>query len=167
LGCEVQWKAIGKNGHKIEDLVTGLELLPQLTPDLIVVSVGVNDVSGMTSVTRWHLGLVQLISGLKARFRCPIIFLGIPPMGEFSELPQPLRFALGVRASMLDRLLADSAEVRNVFWADAARVFDESHVAEDGYHPNEKACEIGATQMINVLEEAGYTGALKSSGLEP
>ncbi len=153
-GRTVLWAARGNNGDKVSDLIARIPDIGWEPVDLVVVSVGVNDVSGLTSLARWQRRIGELIAVLKRHFSAPVVFLGLPPMGKFSGLPQPLRFALGVRASMLDFLLRQAALVNHdVYWSDSQSVFDETHVADDGYHPNEEACRIGARQIIRVLED--------------
>ena len=48
-GQPMRWRAMGANGHRLEDV---LQLLPQLKfldqkPELLIINVGVNDVSGL------------------------------------------------------------------------------------------------------------------------
>ena len=92
------------------------------------------------------------MAALRERFGAPIVFVGLPPMGRFTGLPQPLRFALGVRAALLDRVLVQASSViEDVFWFDATASFNEKHLAIDGYHPGESGCEICAEQIVSLL----------------
>ena len=138
----------GRNGDRVRDLIARLPLLDGVEPDLVLVSIGVNDVSHLTSVTRWQWEVTHLIAELKLRFSAPIVFLGIPPMGQFSALPQPLRFALGVRARLLDQTLQQAAKLLSgIYWFDTASGFQAQLLARDGYHPGPLACESLATAL--------------------
>lgn len=143
----VHWSAFGCNGDKTRDLIQKIETLPIGKVDAVIISIGVNDVSGLTPISRWQFEITTIIGMLKDRFQAPIIFMGLPPMGKFPALPQPLRFALGTRAAMLDLMLKNAAlVVPGVQWSDSNLV--EAPVASDGYHPNEVACEMVAREIV-------------------
>lgn len=147
------WSARGVNGHAIADLISEVEKMPTTKHDLILVSIGVNDVTRLTGLLRWQLQLTQLIPLLTERAD-KIVFLGVPPMEYFTALPQPLRWVLGVRAAMLDQSLKQSAELLpQVDWLALGMKFDAEHLAEDGYHPNEIACREIATHIASFINE--------------
>ncbi len=146
-GCPVHWSAFGSNGDQACDLTKKIQQFPREKVDAVIVSIGVNDVSGLTSVTRWQIEITLMIAELKNHFRAPIVFMGLPPMGRFPGLPQPLRFALGTRAAMLDLILKNAAlVVPGVYWSDSS--LEGAPVASDGYHPGEIACEMVAAQIV-------------------
>jgi lysophospholipase L1-like esterase len=68
----------------------------------------------------------------------PVVLAGVPPVGSFPVLPQPLRALLGLRAWWLDRAAARLAA------ADSHAVYvptrirgDLRHLfAADGFHPS-------------------------------
>ncbi len=152
-GQHVDWSSHGVNGDRAREVLEKVPGISASKVDLVVISVGVNDVSRLTSVTRWQFEITALIAALRERFGAPIVFLGLPPMGRFSGLPQPLRYAMGVRAELLDLMLRNAAIViDDVYWSDSFSAFDETHVARDGYHPNERACEIGAGQILSAID---------------
>ncbi len=124
-----------------------------IQPDYVVVSVGVNDVSRLTSLTRWNFEITQVIAELREYHGVPIIFLGIPPMGDFPALAHPLKFALGVRAAMLDKTIQRAAELLpDIYWIDTHSLFQHGHMAADGYHPSASGCdEMGRTIAEVVL----------------
>lgn len=147
------WQAIGVNGDTLADLLSKAQSLPPGRFDLIVVSIGVNDVTRLTGLLRWQLQLTQLIPMLNSKAE-RLVFLGIPPMQFFTALPQPLRWVLGVRAAMLDKSLRQAADlVPGVYWLELGLKFDAEHLAEDGYHPNEVACREMAEHLADALYE--------------
>lgn len=145
MGKPLRWRAIGSNGHKLQDVLVQLKQLEFLeeAPELIVINVGVNDVSNLTSLTRWQLQLTTLVSEVKSRFSAPLLLLGLPPMHAFPLLPQPLRFALGTRARMLDLSLKKIAGLlENVFYLQADLPLEPEFMAVDGYHPSAAGVQV-------------------------
>jgi len=154
---DVSWAAFGVNGLRVQDLIAKIKLLESETPDLVLISIGVNDVSRLTSVTKWQLEIATLIADLKEKYRSPIVFLGLPPMGQFPALPQPLRFALGIRAAMLDLTLKRAGElVNDVYWIEIHSPKNDFPMAEDGYHPSAIACALMADEIVKKLADSGF-----------
>ncbi len=153
-GCEVSWQARGENGDRLADLILKLTNSPLPRADVLLVSIGVNDVSGLTGILRWQMQLTELLPLLKmARAKC-IVLLGVPPMEYFTALPQPLRWVLGIRAAMLDKGLHQLAElIEEVHCLDVSLMFDAEHLAEDGYHPNEVAVRGIADEVTEHIRE--------------
>ncbi|MCB1647334.1 MAG: SGNH/GDSL hydrolase family protein [Pseudomonadales bacterium] len=159
----VSWQIEGENGDRLADLQERVQWLRPRKTDAVVISIGVNDVSHLTSVLKWQLGLTQLMSTLRDRTRAPVFFIGIPPMHRFTALPQPLRYVLGVRARMLDHALRQAARlIPWVTWIDISADFHEDHLAEDGYHPDSFASDILgqhlATAIHRYLRAGGVSG---------
>ncbi|HEX7636771.1 MAG TPA: GDSL-type esterase/lipase family protein, partial [Burkholderiaceae bacterium] len=105
-------------------------------------AVGVNDVVGQTRPAAFLAALDELHAlavaraGVTHAWHC-----GVPPMGSFSLLPQPLRWMLGRDAARLDRAL-----VRHLA-GNASRLHlalpepppgappPSGWMADDGFHP--------------------------------
>ena len=136
-------------------------------PDYVVVSIGVNDVSGLTSLTRWNFEITQVIALLREHFGVPILFLGIPPMARFPALIHPLKFALGVRAAMLDKTIQRAAELLpDVHWIDSLNLFQPGHMAVDGYHPSASGCEVLGEVIADVLGKLERMSAVKGDSVQ-
>lgn len=152
-GDAARWIARGVNGARLQDLLDDIDANPPVQADIILVSIGVNNVTSLTGLLKWQLGLTDLISRLKSRCRGTIVLLGVPPMESFTALPQPLRWVLGVRAAMLDKSLQQIGSLLpGVCWLDVGMKFDAEHLAQDGYHPNELACQEIARQIVAQLQ---------------
>ncbi|MDH5737583.1 MAG: SGNH/GDSL hydrolase family protein [Gammaproteobacteria bacterium] len=167
LGVPVSWRARGENGARLENLVAEVKKVSAqqpLTgkPSLVLISIGVNNVTGLTSVIKWQLQLMQLLSDLRQNYHCPIIMLGLPDMGHFTAIPQPLRFALGVRAAMLDSAMQRCSE--HIPWlvrvpsqiaeSDMQEASRGQLLAEDGYHPSSVACRLMAQRIVRAYSTA-------------
>ena len=150
-GHSVKWSSYGVNGDKLKDLLARVNSISGNGGNLIVVSVGVNDVTRLTSLKAWRRDLRVLINKLRGRFD-RLLFLGLPPMEAFPILPFPLRWFLGLRASMLNFCLAEETEIfHDVFHFEYHGRPSNRDMAEDGYHPSESACEDFAKIIVNAL----------------
>lgn len=155
-GSTWAWRAMGTNGDRLKDIlqhVPRLSLLEQ-KPDMVVVNVGVNDVTKLTSLMRWQLEITTLVSQLKQGLDVPVVFLGLPPMQHFSLLPQPLRFALGVRAQILDQSLERVANLLpNIHFVKTELSLQEGFMASDGYHPSAEGVEVWSQSLAAQLRD--------------
>ena len=148
--CRVCWRAEGKNGAAIAQLRNSIEQLDQnQKADVILISIGVNDVTGLSSTQRWQTQLDELVLELAARWPgAEVIFVGLPPMSRFPLPPQPLRFSLGLRASTFDQILAGVA-VKHTNVLHIPTDIDPVHqeFCEDGFHPSAESCALWANEL--------------------
>lgn len=151
---EVHWRALGRTGACVREL--GEHVLPEVPAgrwDLVLVSVGVNDVSGLTRSAEFRERLLRLVDGLQARApRATVLLCGLPRMQHFPLLPQPLRFAAGLRAETLDALAAEVAAQRpGVLHEPTTYVPRHDEFAPDGYHANAATQGAWATVLARRL----------------
>ena len=167
-GCCVQWRVDGSNGADIAEL---RQKIVQLAPgqfdqtskaDVILISIGVNDVTGLSSTRRWRLQINALMAEMKEKWpKAQIIFAGLPPMGRFPLPPQPLRFTLGLRAATLDGIAAEAISRQSNMLhipTDIDPVKEE--FCEDGFHPSAESCGRWAKELAQRFEAdnlGGYT----------
>ncbi|GAA0859544.1 SGNH/GDSL hydrolase family protein [Aliiglaciecola litoralis] len=132
----VQWQLVARTG---ESTCSVLELLQHLTPqpfDVIVTSLGVNDVTSGKSGKQFYRDLQSLHLQLMQRYTPQhIIFSGMPPMGEFPALPNPLRWYLGERAARFDRVMHQFAHHNHCQYYALPSMMDSQEMASDGFHP--------------------------------
>jgi len=144
-GVEVEWRAIGRNGA--DAAATQTKLLPRLPPasvDHFLVSVGVNDVTGLHSVRRWRADLDGLLEALARHSpAASICLLAIPPMERFPALPWPLAEVFGLRARTFNRataaLIVGRSGIAHPEYTALGPRSAEAFAA-DGYHPNADSC---------------------------
>lgn len=118
--------------------------------DLVLVSVGVNDVTGFTSLAQWQRGLLALNQTLQqGHSPSLVLFTQVPPMHHFPALPHPLRGLLGWRARQLNRVLADTLGPSQLLTVNIP--FDDAYMAEDGFHPGELGYGIWAEAVVQRL----------------
>jgi len=134
----LRWKLLAFTGATTADMLDHLQGLPDGAFDVVVTSLGVNDVTGRVSLATWRRAQQELIAVLQSRFGARHILLsGLPPMHRFPALPQPLRWYVGNRARDFNRVLADVAAGRSgcEFLALGHEMMDTSAMAGDGFHP--------------------------------
>lgn len=138
----VSWQALGVSGYDSTKMLQHLvPKMPCDAFDCIIVSVGVNDITGLTSLRRWRRNLSLLISNLHAHSPSAVIAVaGMPPMHGFPLLPQPLRAAFGLRAKAFDEVATTVVE-EHPYALHVSLDFepDPNGFAADGYHPSEES----------------------------
>lgn len=137
----VRWRAVGRTGMMAGDLDAGfLKEAVSSRADIIMISLGVNDVLHMHSPRRYTRDLCVLIAEVRRIFGdIPIMLAGIAPVGCFPAIPQPLRYILGLRARVLDRAAAVlSHSLKKVYHCPGFTPLDiiRASFASDGFHPN-------------------------------
>ncbi len=157
LKCNVNWRAIGENGIDIQGAID--RLLPKIMtnpPNYLVICLGVNDTTGLTSIKNWQRRISTLIHPFRGRSH--IYFNSTPPMEKFTALPQPLRFLMGFRAKILNRSLNDHPQQGNAFQCiPAVTLTDPKYLAIDGYHPSFEGYQAWGTMIADHIAETHET----------
>ena len=157
--CQVHWQALGNNGATCADLLRTQR--PQLqalkAADWVFVSVGVNDVTQLTTAHRWRARLQTLLQALTEHSpQAQILLAGVPPMGQFPGLPMPLRQVFGWRAARLDDVGQSlAAAMPPVLHLPTPVPEDPSAFASDGYHPNAESCRVWAEAVAANSSQTG------------
>lgn len=165
--CSVPWRVMGANGADISDLRHAVKLLTrQQQVDVILISIGVNDVTGLSSTRHWRLQVNQLVSELREKWpQARVIFVGLPPMGQFPLPPQPLRFTLGQRASTFDAIAADiiSKQARMLHILTDINPLQQEF-CDDGFHPSAKSCANWAPVLAQRCEADNLVWSVPDKG---
>jgi len=152
-GRRVHWRVEGKSGMDIAGLLALLDGMREPPPaDTVLISIGVNDVTGMRSTKAWSrnvAGLLERHARLWPRAR--LLFAGLPPMDRFPLPPQPLRFCLGMRSSALDTAAARIIAAYPGGVHVPTRIDPRLHAfCEDGFHPSAETCTLWATELAAI-----------------
>jgi lysophospholipase L1-like esterase len=155
LDCCVSWQALGVSGYDSTKVLNRLvPKLPDEAVDYIIVSAGVNDITGLATLGKWRQNLSMLLDELRTHSPDSVIAVaGMPPLHGFPLLPQPLRATFGLRSRSFDE------ETRRIVdrFPTAVHVslnFEpEPHkFASDGYHPSEESyAEFGRYMAAGLL----------------
>lgn len=152
-GRAVHWNACGRNGATVRDAMHELlATVPAQPVDVLLLAFGVNDAVAFRPVRAWRRDMLALVAALRERCAPKLVLLsGVPPMGEFPALPQPLRWVLGLKAAALDRALRQlAAEGAGLHVPlDLGRPTDAALAAEDGYHPSAEGCRVWASMLAD------------------
>lgn len=154
LDAEVRWHAVGKSGARSLDILEKyVPRLPAEPADVFVVSVGVNDVTGLVSQSDWETQIARLLEALKSHSpQATIAFSGLPPLGQFPLLPQPLRFTFGVRARSFDLAARDVVQrVPDAIHVPLDFEADPDGFSNDGFHPSEASYAIYGKMMADAV----------------
>ncbi|MEN7342143.1 MAG: SGNH/GDSL hydrolase family protein [Pseudomonadota bacterium] len=154
--CSVEWQVIGANGATLSDLEGLLPSRTRQSPSAnrhALVLAGANDTVSLTPVKHWREGMIRIRNLLRHRGVTKIYFAPVPPMWQFTLLPQPLRAVIGERALMLDFARYAVAEpYPDIHVLDSDFPNNPSLLASDGYHPGPEACRIWAEQVAAQMD---------------
>ena len=131
--------------------------------DVAVISIGVNDVTGFSSLRRWRSNVTQIIERLKTEYQCrSIVFTALPPMHEFPALPQPLRWILGQKAKCLNAVLLNLVnkyhgvnvlKLTLIPANNGPSANTLNYMAEDGFHPQVAGYQLWAKAVVKLVNE--------------
>lgn len=133
----VSWQLAAVTGHDSPALYALLEELPAQAFDVVVLSIGVNDVTALRSPRAWIAWQRKLAELIRARFHPDlIVHNAVPPMHAFTALPQPLRWYLGRWAREMNRQLAADVKKHAYRVLHSPKMDRPSEgLASDGFHP--------------------------------
>ncbi len=150
----LDWRLEARTGYTTADAHEHLAELPEERFDVVVLSLGVNDVTRGIGRRRWLARQAALADLLQARFAPrALLFTALPPMHLFPALPQPLRWYLGARARDFNAALAHWLPHRpgcHLVVPDFQT--DLTHIASDGFHPGPAAYTAWAAQVTRDID---------------
>jgi len=140
LAREIHWHASGMIGAGTRRVRR--DVVPQLPAqpfDVILVSVGVNDVLKLERSGRFGRQLLKLVRELRRHSPDAIIgYLGLPPLDEFPKLRRPLRWIVGLRIRRFDAVARETiTRVPNAMHIPVRFLPRADMFADDGLHPSE------------------------------
>jgi lysophospholipase L1-like esterase len=133
----VDWRLLARTGDRVRDALAALRDAPDLHCDVALTSLGVNDATRLASPTRFITDMAAVVGHLRERCGARLMLLsGMPPVGEFPALPQPLRWRLGVQAQRLDAALQAFVDTQpDCEHLAFGPLPDRAVMASDGFHP--------------------------------
>ena len=150
----LDWRLEARTGYTTADAHAHLAALPEDRFDVVVLSLGVNDVTRGIGRSRWLAGQAALADMLQARFAArAVLFTALPPMHLFPALPQPLRWYLGARALDFNVALADWLPSSPGCYLSAPEFEPASdYIASDGFHPGPAAYAAWAMRIAGDID---------------
>ncbi len=139
-GRAISWRGVGQMGATVqlarEALVS--QIAAGAEADVCVIALGVNDTLRLQPPRRWAGDTTALVDDLRRAINPSLIVLAaVPPVGQLTALPQPLRTRLGRHAGRLDEALQRVAHGRDdVIHVPMAFEGGADFLAADGFHPS-------------------------------
>lgn len=154
LELPVDWRTLARSGagaRMVHRLVQAGDDGP--SADLIVVSVGVNDVIGLNRGQRWQRELGTLASALRRHSPDALIaWVGLPPLDRFPLLPPALARVLGSRARTFDTGLASlAARDRRMLHVALGTAIPPELFSGDGFHPGDAGYRVLAELVADAV----------------
>ena len=152
----VTWHLHAKTGATTTSTLATLHAIPDQRFDVAVQALGVNDVTSGKTLRRWRQEQEQLVRALQQRHGIRDFWItGMPPMGRFPLLPNPLRWVLGRQAARFDRAQrARCAGADHLHYLPVTMEIDASTMAEDGFHPGPQVYAAWGQQAAVLIAEA-------------
>ena len=160
LARPVDVTSLAVSGARVADVVD--DQLPRLAstrPDVVLVSVGANDVVHLTSRADFRSIYERLVAA--ADPDAVLVLLGVPDMGAPPRFAQPLRAVAGLRGRQLDGVVREIARGAGAVHVDIAgetgppmRSDTGRFFAEDRYHPSDDGYALWAAAVVARLEPA-------------
>ncbi|MFW6766505.1 SGNH/GDSL hydrolase family protein [Acinetobacter pittii] len=155
----IRWKLHAKTGDTTKQVFQAVQHLEQQNYDVVVTSIGVNDVTKLTSASSWIKQQKQLFQYIQARFQPKLIIVsGVPPMLHFPALPNPLAWLFGKYAEQMNQVLDKWLESQNQF---KFIQYDIEHfqamnlpMASDGFHPSKEIYAIWGQQVAALVRQS-------------
>lgn len=142
------WHIQGKNGVNIAQLNT-LDV-GNSTPDVLLITIGVNDTTGLTSLSQWRQQIRLCIQRYAGK-NTYVFFTQVPNMARFPALPAPLSWFLGLRSQQLDNALLKLCHIHQWHHLKASAPIKAQWMAKDGYHPNEDGYQAWGNQISQAI----------------
>jgi lysophospholipase L1-like esterase len=133
-------------------------------PDLIVITVGANDILKRTSIRDFRDAWQDAVSRL-AVFGCPVVVMNIPHLALTPSVKFPLSALLGVRTRQFNRIIAKAIEpyqslyLFNFYERTGELLRSKSgFFSADGFHPSDAGQEVMAEEVAEFVRVAHLLG---------
>jgi len=153
ISQKVEWQLLAENGIKIKELLLKLQQTETHQPDISIITLGVNDCTGLTPSKEWQKQVSDLITELRKRGSKHIFFTAVPPLHRFPLLPAPLSWIMGHRANILNDGLQKVCNQNEAKFIAFSITLEAKYMSLDGYHPNEEGAELWANSISQQVEE--------------
>ena len=149
LGCTVNWKILAESGLSMKNLNKLIREQSDKNADLVLVSMGGNDVFQLTPPRIWKKNINTCVKLLFQNDKKPLIlFSPVPPVGRFPAIPNPLKIAFGFWEFLLQASLDQTINsMENAYLLDVRFPDGKEYYLEDGIHPSPQAYETWSEKL--------------------
>lgn len=158
---KITWQLIAKTGTTTTKTIDYLDSIPGSSFDIIVTSLGVNDVKANVRTDIWLKQQQKLIFLLRNKFKVKkLLISAVPPMELFPAIPWPLKWYLGWCAKQLNRALkAWLQDQSDCEFLEFNLPMDESLMAVDGFHPGPKLHTIWGKEIFKKISRIKFNAS--------
>lgn len=151
----VTWDLTARTGATTATTLERVKRLDPNTYDVVVLAIGVNDITRSVPLNRWLSLNAKLFDLLQSKFKARRIYTSdLPPMGQFPALPQPLRGVIGMTARRYDAAMARYQATRpEITRLQMDAPMDPALMAKDGFHPSAAVYAQWAQALANHIRE--------------
>ncbi|MFZ7792922.1 SGNH/GDSL hydrolase family protein [Acinetobacter lwoffii] len=155
---EIEWKLQAKTGDTSSKVIRALDQMEVQHYDVIITSVGVNDVTKLMPAEVWIQKQEQLYSKIQQKFSPKLIIAaGVPPMNMFPALPNPLAWLFGKYAKHMNLKLEKFVNQQvNMQWIEydieKYRAMN-LQMAADGFHPSKEVYTLWGQEVAGKIRK--------------
>lgn len=160
LGNEftLTWKLQAQTGYTTQQVIQAAKKISDHQYEIVITSIGVNDVTKFTSARSWLKQQKQLFADIQNRFKPKLIIVsGVPPMQHFPALPNPLAWLLGKYAAQMNQVLQQwlMPQDKFKFIQYDIKEFQALNLpmASDGFHPSKEIYAIWGQKVAFLVRE--------------
>lgn len=149
----VSWQLEAITGATTQSTIDSLEKIQDKIFDVIITSLGVNDVTANVNLTKFLKLQNNLQNKCLKKFKPQLVIItALPPVHEFPALPQPLRWYLGRRAKQFNQALEKQIFTKNkLHFLSIGNMDDINVMAADGFHPGEQVYQQWALKAADKI----------------
>lgn len=156
---QVNYHLEAKSGRTTAQLIQAIQHF-----DVVVTSIGVNDVTCLISPQAWLAQQQRLYRIIQHKFNPKLVMVAsVPPMQLFPALPQPMAWLLGQYAKemnqSLQRYMASQPNMLGLAYDLAEYQTMNLQMASDGFHPSAEIYAFWADKMAKKIKHRLMTHA--------
>ena len=151
---QVHWRLEAQSGDTTSQVIQKTKKLVNQKYDVVVTSVGVNDVTRLMSAQTWIKQQQHFYQLIQAKFQPELIIAtGVPPMHLFPALPNPLSWLFGQYAKQmnlqLEKIVAKQKDMQWIEYDIQKYQSMNLEMAKDGFHPSKEIYQIWGKEVAD------------------
>lgn len=155
---QVHWRLEAQSGDTTSQVIQKTKKLVNQKYDVVVTSVGVNDVIRLMSAQTWIKQQQHFYQLIQAKFQPELIIAtGVPPMHLFPALPNPLSWLFGQYAKQmnlqLEKMIAQQEDMQWIEYDIRKYQSMNLEMAKDGFHPSKEIYQIWGKEVSDRILE--------------
>ena len=150
------------SGARVKDILDDqIKRSQNIIPDLVLISIGGNDVTHFSKLEEVKNNFDKVIQNLQSRnLYIKIVITGSPDVGTAFRVMQPLRFVYGIQSKRINKIFESFIEKYHLtlasIYGGTRKAFKNNSelFSEDKFHPNEKGYKIWVDVLNKGIDKA-------------